>query len=237
MKKRRKKMGHRFKVTAYRQSSRPALSQMKPEELAVFVRRAEKKALPTIKEMRLGPAAAQLLLAQHTQVLATGDPQLTAESITAIANHVLTLWQAGYYTPGPDYPFTFEETLQELREGVKVKEDYTPYFQEYTPVGEDVARGIGEVSGGIVKHPETNLWQIWMMDEGSWEFLAAYRDPGKAQRNLEALISAVRRGGTMRTAKAMYRQVQSQADGETKELPYEMQLYLAEHRERFTIKL
>ncbi len=210
---------------------------MEPEELAVYVRRAEKRALPTIKEMRLGPGAAQLLLAQHAQVLATGDPRLTAESITSVANQVLTLWQAGYYTPGPDYPFTFEETLQELREGVKIKEDYTAYFQAYTPVGKEVPRGIGEISGGIVKHPETNLWQIWMMDDGPWEFLAAYRDPGKAQRNLEAIISAARRGGTMTTAKALYRQVQSQADGETKELPYEMVLYLAEHHERFTIKL
>ncbi len=92
---------------------------MEPEELAVYVRRAEKRALPTIKEMRLGPAAAQLLLAQHAQVLATGDSRLTEESMMAVANRVLALWQAGYYTPGPDYPFSFEETLQELREGVR----------------------------------------------------------------------------------------------------------------------
>ena len=237
MKKRRKNTGHRFKITAYRQPSRPALAEMEPEELAVYVRRAEKRALPTIKEMRLGPAAAQLLLVQHAMVLATGDPRLTPRSITTAANQVLALWQAGYYTPGPDYPFTFEETLQELREGVKIKKDYTAYFQAFTPVGEDAPRGIGEVSGGIVKHPETNLWQIWMMDDGPWEFLAAYRDPGNAQRNLEVLINAVRRGGTMTTAKALYKQVQSQADGATKELPYEMLLYLAEHHERFTIKL
>ena len=83
MKKRRKNTGHRFKITAYRQPSRTALSEMEPEEFAVYVRRAEKRALPTIKEMRLGPGAAQLLLAQHAQVLATGDPRLTPESITA----------------------------------------------------------------------------------------------------------------------------------------------------------
>ena len=187
--------------------------------------------------MRLGPAAAQLLLAQHTQVLATGDSRLTEESMMAVANRVLTLWQAGYYTPGPDYPFTFEETLQELREGVKIKEDYTAYFQAYTPLREDVPRGIGEISGGIVKHPETNLWQIWMMDDGPWEFLAAYRDPGKAQRNLETLIRAIRQGRPVSTAKALYQQLQTQADGEPQELPYDMILYLGEHRDRFTIKL
>ena len=155
----------------------------------------------------------------------------------AIGNQVLALWQAGYYTPGPDYPFTFEETLQELREGLRAKEDYTDSFQAYTPLGVDIPCGIREISGGIVKHPETNLWQIWMMDDGPWEFLAAYRDPGKAQRNLETLIKAIREGRPMTMAKALYQQLQSQADGETKELPYEMMLYLVGHHERFTIRL
>jgi hypothetical protein len=237
MKRRKKKTGHRFKITAYRPSSRTALSEMEPEELAVYVRRAEKKALPTIKEMRLGPGAAQVLLAQHAQVLATGDSRLTTENMTAVANQVMALWQAGYYTPGPDYPFTFEETLQELREGARAKGDYASSFQAYTPFGEDIPRGIREVSGGIVKHPETNLWQIWMMDDGPWELLAAYRDPGKAQRNLETLINAIRQGRPMTRANALYQQLQSQADGETKELPYEMMLYLVEHHKRFTIKL
>src|SRR5260370_19952409 len=153
MKKHRKKTGHRFKSTAYQQSATAVLSELEPEEFAIYVRRAEKRALPTIKEMRLGPAAAQLLLAQHAQVLATGDSRLTEESMMAVANRVLALWQAGYYTPGPDYPFSFEETLQELREGVRAKEDYSSSFQAYTPLGKDIPRGIREVSGGIVKHP------------------------------------------------------------------------------------
>ncbi len=75
------------------------------------------------------------------------------------------------------------------------------------------------------------------MDDGPWEFLAAYRDPGKAQRNLQTLINAIRQARPMTRAKALYQQLQSQADGETKELPYEMMLYLIEHHERFTIKL
>ena len=237
MKRRKKHTGHRFKITAHRPSSRTALAEMEPEELVIYVRRAEKKALPTIKEMRLGPGAALVLLAQYAQVLATGDSRLTAESSTAIANQVMALWQAGYYTPGPDYPFTFDETLQELREGAKAKGDYASSFQAYTPFGEDIPRGIREVSGGIVKHPETNLWQIWMMDDGPWEFLAAYRDSGKAQRNLQTLINAIRQGRPMTRAEALYQQLQSQADGETKELPYEMMLYLIEHHERFPIKL
>ena len=237
MKKHRKKAGHRFKSTVYQQSSTAVLSELEPEEFVVYVRRAEKQSLPTIKEKRLGPAAAQLLLAQHAQVLATGDSRLTAESMTAVANRVLTLWQTGYYTPGPEYPFTLEETLQELREGVKAKEDYSAYFQAYTPIGEDVPRGIREVSGGIVKHPETNLWQIWMMDDGPWEFLAAYRDPGAAHRNLETIIRVSRKGGPEAKAALLYQRMRSGADGEPKELPYDMMLYLVEHLDLFTITL
>jgi hypothetical protein len=91
--------------------------------------------------------------------------------------------------------------------------------------------------GGIVKHPETNLWQIWMMDDGPWDSLGAYRDPGKAQRNLEVIINTIRQGTTIAKAKALYRQLLSEADGEVKELPYDMLLYLGEHYERFMIKL
>jgi hypothetical protein len=237
MKKRRKKASHLFKITALRQTSRIAFVDLEPEEFAVYVRHAEKDALPTIKEMRLGPGAAEVLLAQHAKVLATGDSRFTDEGITAVASQVLALWLDGYYTPGPDYPFTLEETLQELLKGVKAKEDFTDSFQAYTPLGKDVPRGIRKISGGIVKHPETNMWQIWIMDDGSWEFLAAYRDSAKAQGNLEVLINEVRRGGTMTSAIALYQQLQSQADGETQQLPYEMMLYLIEHHERFTIKL
>ncbi|MGZ6365825.1 MAG: hypothetical protein ACXWPS_07635 [Ktedonobacteraceae bacterium] len=69
MKKHRKKASHRLKSTAYRQSSTTVLSELEPEEFADYVRRAEKRALPTIKEKRLGPAAPQLLLVQLAQLL------------------------------------------------------------------------------------------------------------------------------------------------------------------------
>ena len=237
MKRRKKNTSLRFKITAYQPSSRKTMADLEPEEFAVYVRRAEKKALPTIKEMRLGPGSALVLVAQHAQLLATGDSRFTEESMVSVTNQVLSLWQDGYYTPGPDYPFTFEEALQELNEGGKAKEDYSDAFQAFTPLGEDIPRGIREISGGIVKHPETNQWQIWLMDDGPCEFLAAYRDPGKAQRNLEILINTIRDRAMMTTAKSLYQQLQSQADGETQQLPYEMMLYLIEHQERFTIKL
>ncbi len=75
MKKYMEKTGHRFKSTAYQQFSTTVLSELKPEEFADYVRRAEKLVLPTLKEKRLSPAAAQLaqLLAGVFFVSATVD--------------------------------------------------------------------------------------------------------------------------------------------------------------------
>ncbi len=235
MKKRKK--GRRFTIAAIRQSSQQRASEMEPEELAVYVRRAEKAVLPIIKERHLGPGAAQFLLAQHTQVLLTGDPHLTVESGMAIANSVIALWQEGYYTPGPAYPYTLEETLLELQEGPKAKANYEARFQPFTPANKERPRGIGEVAGGIVQHPETKLWQIWMMIDGPATFIAAYRDPAKAHSNLETIISSSRKGGSGAKAALLYQQVRSQADGEPKQLPYDMMLYLVEHLDRYRIKL
>jgi hypothetical protein len=235
MKKRKK--GRRFTSLAVRQASGPRTIELEPEELAVYVRRAEREVLPIIKDMRLGPGAAQFLLAQQTQVLVTGDPRLTTESGMAIASSVLALWQEGYYTPGPAYPYTLEETLLELQEGPKAKGNYEASFQPFTPTNRERPRGIGEVAGGIVQHPETKLWQIWMMIDGPATFIAAYRDPAKAHSNLGTIISSSRKGGSETKAALLYQQVRSQADGEPKQLPYDMMLYLVEHLDHYTIKL
>jgi len=233
----KQKKGRRFTFSTSHQSSLQHSTDMEPEDLAIYVRRAEKNILPIIKERQLGPGAAQFLLAQQTQVLVTGDPRLTVESGMAIANHVLGLWQEGYYTPGPAYPYTLDETLQELQEGPKAKGNYEASFQPFTPTNNEKPRGIGEVAGGIVQHPETKLWQIWMMMDGPATFLAAYRDPAKANRNLETIISVSRKGGPEAKAASLYQRVRSQADGEPKELPYDMMLYLVEHVDRYMIKL
>jgi hypothetical protein len=65
-------------------------------------------------------------------------------------------------------------------------------------------------------NPETLLWQIRMILEGPCVCLGAYREPEKAQRNLEEIINKTRGGGTEAEAKALYRKVQSQTDGEPK---------------------
>ncbi len=101
--KKRKKRRH-FTSSAVRQAPGPRTIELEPEELAVYVGRAEKEVLPIIKEMHLGPGAAQFLLAQQTQVLVTGNPRLTVESGMSIAGSVLALWQEGYYTARTSIP-------------------------------------------------------------------------------------------------------------------------------------
>lgn len=87
---------------------------MEPEKLAGYIHQAEKYVLPLIKKIGLGPCAAQCLLAQYTQILATEENRLTLESGLAIANTVLALWQEGYYVPSPAY-YTLDETLADLQ--------------------------------------------------------------------------------------------------------------------------
>ena len=215
----------------------PSIVEMEPEELAGYVRRAETQAIPTIKEKKMGPGAAQLLLALHTQMLVTGNPSLTTESGMGIANTVLSLWQAGYYAPGPAYPYTLEETLQDIQQGLKARGDYADFFQPFIPPKKDTPRGLGQMAGGIVKHPETQCWQIWIILDGPCHFIGAYRDPMTAQRCLEEIIAKARRGGTEFESFRLYRELTARGVGEPKQIPYDMMMYLLEHLHRYTIQL
>ncbi|HZU70487.1 MAG TPA: hypothetical protein VFA09_24660 [Ktedonobacteraceae bacterium] len=235
MKKRKKE--HRFKSWTPRQSPQPRTIELEPGDLAAYVRRAEKDVLPIIKERQLGPAAAQFLLAQQTQTLVTSDPRFSVESAMVIANTVLSLWETGYYTPSSAYPYTLEETMRELQEASHAKGDYAQFFLPLTPSTGDTPRGLGIVYGGIVKHPETNLWQIWMTIGGPCTFIAAYRHPVNALRNLAAIVNASRRGGTVRESENLYRRVLAQADGKPKQLPHDMMQYLVKHLDRYKIEL
>jgi hypothetical protein len=76
-----------------------------------------------------------------------------------------------------------------------------------------------------------------MIVDGPCAFIAAYHDPVKAQCNLETIITMSRKGGNEVESAALYNRVRSQADGEPKQLPYDMMLYLVEHLDRYTIKL
>jgi hypothetical protein len=235
--KKRKKRSYHFKTKVTQRASRPPVRDLEPEALVAYIHEAEKLVLPLIKERGLGPGATELLLAQYTQVLVTGDPRITVESGMAIANTVLGLWQEGYYMPGLEYPYTLEETLQELEEGGKAKGDYGELFQPCAPQNGETPRGFGEIAGGIVKHPETNLWQIWLLVDGPCAFFGAYQDPVAAQRGLAAIIAATRRGATQKEGLALYHRLSQQGDGEPRQLPYDMMKYLVEHLDRYLITL
>lgn len=235
----RRKKGHRFKARAYgqRQSPHTPSIEVEPEEFAVYLRLAEREVLPLIRDMQFGPGVAHLVLALHAQVLLTGDPRVTPESMMAAGNSAIALWRSGYYTPGPEYPFTLEETLRDIQGGPKSKADYASSFQPFTLQGGSVPLGLGEVHGGIARHPETGLWQIWMILDGPCTFLAAYRDPLKAQGHLETIINASRKGRSEPERAALYARMEAQSDGEPKQLPYDMMLYLVEHLDDFIIAL
>ena len=237
MKKRKNRIGGDVHRRTHQQESKPRTIEMEPEELAGYMRRAEKKALPVITETQLGPGAAQMLLALYTQELVTGKSSLAEESVMSMANTTLQLWQAGYYTPGPAYPYTLEETLQDLQNGLKAKRDYAAFFQPFTPIKAEMPRGLGQLAAGIVKHPETQCWQIWMILDGPCHFIGAYRDPMTAQRCLEEIIVTARRGGTAFESFSLYRKLTARGVGEPKQIPYDMMVYLLDHLHRYTIQL
>ncbi len=237
MKRRKHKRRNPLKHKASRQAPQPRTIEMAPEELAVYVRRAEEIVLPIIKELKPSPGAAQFLLAQYTQVLATGKNVLTPESAMAVSNAVLALWEAGYYTPGPEYPFTLEETVQEIEEGPKARGDYADAFQPFRPVEAVPPSSRGQVTGGIVKHPETNLWQIWMIMDGPCVYFGAYQDPAAAHRGLEALVHALRRGGSLTKGLDTYQRLLAEGDDEPQDLPFDMIVYLIDHRHLYDIQL
>lgn len=237
MKRRKKKRGSPFKPKMSRQAPKPRTIEMEPGELAVYVRLAEKEVLPIIKKKKLSPGTAQFLLAQYTQVLVTGKNTLTTESAMAVSDAVLALWEAGYYTPGPDYPYTLEETLQEIEEGLKAKRDYADAFQPFRPIEVVPPSGMGQVAGGIVKHPETGLWQIWMIVNGPLVYFGAYHDPTAAHNGLEELVHLSRRGGTQTEGISLYGKLLSQGNGEPRDLPFDMVVYLIDHQHLYNIKL
>jgi hypothetical protein len=237
MKKRKQRIGGYLNGGTRQQKTPPRTLEMEPEQLAGYICRAEKQALPVIKETQLGPGGAQLLLAVYTQELVTGKSSLSAESAMSIANAILQLWQAGYYTPSPAYPYTLEETLQDLQTGLETKEHYAAFFQPFLPIKAEMPAGMGQVSGGIVKHPQTGYWQIWIILDGPCHYIGAYREPLTAQACLEEIIIMTRRGGTDYESFMLYRRLTARGVGQPKQLPHEMLMYLQEHLHLYTIEL
>jgi hypothetical protein len=241
----RKRKNDRLNARITRPSTRSRVIDIKPEDLARYVRQAESQALPIIKELEVSAGAAIFLLAQYAQALISGNPHITLESATTITDSVVAIWQTGSYHPSAEYPFTLEETLQDLAEGLNAKADYSKCFQPFALSSTNAPVGIGRVAGGIVQHPKTLLWQIWMMEEGPCAFLGAYRDPTKAQESLQRIVNVARYGDASAIqyddvaigAQHLYHELISQGDGEPEQLPYDIMAYLMENLHLYMIDL
>lgn len=203
-----------------------------------YARLAEKEVLPTIKDMELSAGAAIFLLAQYARSLITGSPRSTLESATNLSNNIIALWRAGLYQPGSQYPFTLEETLLDLKNGMKAQIDYPEYFQPFTPVHPLPPRGVGQIAGGIVRHPKTHLWQIWLIFDGPCELMGAYPDAFTAQRMLEELINMTRKGNGPGFAEALFqRLITSGGDGKPQQISFDMMSYLMDNLQSYMIEL
>ena len=163
-------------VSHHHQVALQRTTGMEPEELAVSVRHAEQIMLPIIQELKPSAGASLFLLAQYTQVLVTGTEALTLESARAVTDAILSLWEARYYTPGSDYPFTFQETMQELEEGLLARGDDADAIQPSTHMEGVSPNGMDQGAGGIVTHPETALGHIWRMVNGPCVSFGASQD-------------------------------------------------------------
>ncbi|MGH2639607.1 MAG: hypothetical protein ACRDF4_10065, partial [Rhabdochlamydiaceae bacterium] len=67
MKKRSNKGNNRFRATTNHPQTKQRVIDMKPEDLAVYAHRAEKKVLPIIRSMEVSAGPAIFLLAQCAQ--------------------------------------------------------------------------------------------------------------------------------------------------------------------------
>lgn len=234
----KKKKGRRFSSTSRSVASQQTKTiNLLPEKAVNYIHQAERYAIPRITEFRLPPAMACFLLAQYTQVLATGDERITAESAMAMNMMVLALWQEGVYTPGPEYPYTLEETLQDQHDPFKATPDYAESFQPLHVAIPVPPRGKQCISAGLVKHPETHLWQIWLMIDGPCDQLAAYREASQAQQGLQEIITLVRTDGSPSKLQTLCRQLEKQSEGIPLQIPFDMMQYLLEHLDRYAIPL
>lgn len=234
MKRPNRKKNARFKTEA---SLTPVKHDIKPENLVAFVPQAEKEILPLIESWELSAGAAIFLLAQRVQTLATGIRHLESKSATNLIYRVLELWKSGLYQPSTQYPFTLNETLLDLKNSKQPPADYSAYFQPFTPTSTVIPKGTGQIAGGIVQHPQTHLWQVWIVAGSKRSFLGAYHDPLIAQKNLEIVVNTVRQTGQFDTSRILHEDLLSQTDGEPEQIPFAMMVYLTGHLHLYTIKL
>lgn len=230
-----KRKQRRFVLRPEFQRQPEALS---PQAFIAVLRQAENHVLPLIQEMQIEPGAALLILARWTQRYLNGHFPQSFESLVLIAERTLELWLTGHYIPDPAYPYTLQESAQALRNGPPPVPDYALWFRPFTPTAPSISCGLGEIACGLVKHPKTHLWQIWLNVNGPCAYLGAYRDATLAQQNLEVFIQTVRKCRfSCMEAIALAQQMHLQGHGEIQHIPYDMFTYLFGHLDRYVITL
>jgi len=240
--KKHKKKRNRFKMTASSHTARQdstTVSREEIEEVIQMLRRAEKQVIPKIQEMHLPPNVALFLLTEQMYVLLTGESSIPNDySGRNVLTNVLTLWKLGLYAPSPEYPYTLEETRASLQQELKAQHEYAEYFQPFIPSKQEKPFGFGQLVTGLVKHPETHLWQVWVMiEDGPCLQVAAFNDPLKAKSINEELLRLARQGVADSDFKLLYQKISRQGDGIPRQIPADMLLYLNEHIDSFVIEV
>ena len=115
--------------------------------------------------------------------------------------------------------------------------DYSEHFQAFMPLAREQPQGKGQIASGIVKHPETGLWQLWIIVNGPISYLGAYRDLEEAQRHLQEVVQVARKGGTEAEIEALYEKTLAQGDGLPEHIPFNMMEYLLVYIHLFIIRL
>jgi hypothetical protein len=73
--------------------------------------------------------------------------------------------------------------------------------------------------------------------DGPCVSFGAYQDPAAAHKGLEALVHASRRGGSLTEGLGLSHQLLTEGDGEPQDLPFDMIVYLTDHRHLYGIQL
>ncbi|GHO96289.1 hypothetical protein KSF_063370 [Reticulibacter mediterranei] len=236
MKRRKKQKESRFKTATGSRPSKPRIIEIGLKDVVTYIKRVEEQVTPLIEAHRLSPADGFFLLAQRVRILITGEPYPSAKSITAIANDIKVIWQAGLYTPAPSFPYSLDTILEDEKKVLATKREYSQLFLPFSSKENDISVGMAEIAAGIVMHPETHLWQIWMIVGAPCIFIGAYHDPDSAQHYLGLVLDAMRKGVTKFEVEQLYEKIQANGEDVPKQIPFDMMRYLMDHLHLYKIR-
>lgn len=81
---------------------------------------AQRALTPIICAKHLSPSEAVILITIYADALLLGKtPQnhsMSEDDLQGAFNLLIKLWTSGKFTPGPDYPYTLEQTLADIND-------------------------------------------------------------------------------------------------------------------------